>query len=58
MLGLVPETLEVVPAGRRRRVPTAVVHELQRLTGLYEGFVRIPRESCHRFHPKVATDSA
>jgi len=38
MLGLVPETLEVVPAGRRRRVPTEVVHELQRLTGLYEGF--------------------
>src|SRR5713226_3557444 len=38
MLGLVPETLEVVPAGRRRRVPTEVVHELQRLKGLYEGF--------------------
>jgi hypothetical protein len=38
MLGLVPETLEVVPAGRRRRVPAEVVHELQRLKGLYEGF--------------------
>ena len=38
LLGLVPETLEVVPAGRRRRVPAEVVHELQRLKGLYEGF--------------------
>ncbi len=31
MLGLVPDTLVVVPAGRRRRVPAEVVHELQRL---------------------------
>jgi len=38
MLGLVPATREVVPAGRRRRVPAEVVHELQRLKGLYEGF--------------------
>src|SRR6266851_1826239 len=38
MLGLVPETLEVAPAGRRRRVPAEVVHELQRLKGFYEGF--------------------
>jgi transposase InsO family protein len=38
MLGLVPDTLEVGPAGRRRRVPDEVVHELQRLKGLYEGF--------------------
>jgi len=38
MLGLLPETIEVVPASRRRRVPTEVVHELQRLKGLYEGF--------------------
>jgi hypothetical protein len=38
MLGLVPDTLEVIPAGRRRRVPAEVVHELQRLKGLYEGF--------------------
>ena len=37
LLGLVPETLEVVPAGRRRRVPAEVVHALQRLTGLSEG---------------------
>jgi transposase InsO family protein len=33
-----PETLEVVPVGRRRRVPDEVVQELQRLKGLYEGF--------------------
>jgi hypothetical protein len=38
MLGLFPATLEVVPAGRRRRVPAEVVHELQRLKSLYEGF--------------------
>ena len=38
MLGLLPDTLEVVPAGRRRRVPDDVVEELQRLKGLYEGF--------------------
>ena len=38
MLGLLPATLEVVPAGRRRRVPDEVVQELQRLKGLYEGF--------------------
>ena len=38
MLGLLPDTLAVVPAGRRRRVPDEGVQELQRLTGLYEGF--------------------
>ena len=38
MLGLLPETLEVVPVGRRRRVPAEVVEELQRLKGLYQGF--------------------
>jgi transposase InsO family protein len=38
MLGLVPATLEVVPARRRRRVPAEVVQELQRLKGLYDGF--------------------
>jgi transposase InsO family protein len=38
MLGLLPDTAEVVPARRRRRVPDAVVHELQRLKGLYDGF--------------------
>jgi Integrase core domain/Homeodomain-like domain len=36
--GLLPDTLAVVPAGRRRRVPDEVVQELQRLKGLYEGF--------------------
>ena len=38
MLGLLPETLQVLPVGRRRRVPDEVVEELQRLTGLYDGF--------------------
>jgi hypothetical protein len=41
MLGLLPETLQVLPAGRRRRVPDEVVEELQRLKGLYDGFVAI-----------------
>ena len=34
MLGLLPATLQVLPVGRRRRVPDEVVEELQRLTGL------------------------
>jgi hypothetical protein len=38
MLGLVPDTLDVRPAHRQLRVPDTVVHELQRLKGLYEGF--------------------
>jgi transposase InsO family protein len=38
MLGLLPDTLTVIPAGRRRRVPDEVVEELQRLKGLYDGF--------------------
>jgi hypothetical protein len=38
MLGLLPETLQVLPIGRRRRVPDEVVEELQRLKGLYDGF--------------------
>ena len=38
MLGLVPDTLEVLPARRQLRVPDTVVHELQRLKGLYTGF--------------------
>jgi len=38
MLGLVPDTLEVLPARRQLRVPDSVVHELQRLKGLYAGF--------------------
>jgi transposase len=38
MLGLFPETLEVIPARRRRRVSDDVVQELQRLKGLYAGF--------------------
>jgi hypothetical protein len=38
ILGLLPNTVKVIPARRRRRVPEAVVQELQRLKGLYEGF--------------------
>ena len=38
MRGLLPASLEVLPAGRQRRVPEDVVHELQRLKGLYDGF--------------------
>ena len=38
LLGLLPDSIEVVPAGRRRRVPDAVVQELKRLKGLYAGF--------------------
>src|SRR5256712_3380421 len=38
MLGLLPETLQVLPVVRRRRVPDGVVEELQRLKGLYDGF--------------------
>ncbi len=38
MLGLVPDTREILPAHRQLRVPDPVVHELQRLQGLYAGF--------------------
>jgi len=38
MLGLVPATQEVRPVHRQLRVPDAVIHELQRLKGLYAGF--------------------
>lgn len=38
MLGLLPDTVEVIPVRRQRRVPDTVVRELQRLKGLYEGF--------------------
>ena len=38
MLGLVPDTLDIHPAQRQLRVPDTVVHELQRLKGLYDGF--------------------
>src|SRR6266516_3148281 len=38
MLGLVPDTRELLPAHRQLRVPDPVVHELQRLQGLYAGF--------------------
>ena len=38
MLGLIPDTVEVVPARRRRRVCDEMVEELRRLKGLYDGF--------------------
>lgn len=38
MLGLFPDTVDVIPARRQRRVPDTVVQELQRLKGLYQGF--------------------
>src|SRR5713101_8989134 len=37
MLGLLPDTLQVIPVGRRRRVPDEVVEELQRRKGRYDG---------------------
>jgi transposase InsO family protein len=49
MLGLLPGHLHIGPAGRRGRVPDAVVEELKRLKGLYDGFPY--RELCHMlFH--------
>ena len=38
MLGLFPDSVEIVPSGSRHRVSDAVVQELQRLKGLYDGF--------------------
>src|SRR4030095_8431756 len=38
LLCLLPETLQVLTVGGRRRVPDEVVEELQRLKGLYDGF--------------------
>ena len=37
MLGLFPDTLDVRPEGRARRVPEAVVEEIARLKALYAG---------------------
>jgi hypothetical protein len=53
MLGLLPDTLTVIPVGRRRRVPDEVVEALQRLKGLYDGFgyrelARILLHTCAR----------
>src|SRR5262249_11988457 len=52
MLGLVPETLAVHPAQRQLRVPDTVVHELQRLKGLYAGFGPGKRAGIF-FHPTM-----
>jgi putative transposase len=38
MLGLLPETIEVVIRGRAARIPDAVRQELDRLKALYDGF--------------------
>lgn len=38
MLGLIPDTVEVIPARRRRRVSDEMVEELRRLKGLYDSF--------------------
>ncbi len=38
MLGLFPATSRSSRPARHRRVPAEVVHELQRLKGLYDGF--------------------
>jgi transposase InsO family protein len=38
IFGLFPDSVEMVTAGRQRRVPDAVIEELERLKGLYEGF--------------------
>ena len=37
MLGLCPDHLAIIPAGRARRVPEAVVEEIARLKALYAG---------------------
>jgi len=37
-VGLFPDSVEIVPAGSRPRVSDAVVQELKRLKGLYDGF--------------------
>lgn len=62
MLGLLPQTLQGVPVGRRRRVPDAVVAALQRLTGLYDGLgyrgrARIGLHTLgHRLHHQTVQD--
>ena len=38
MLGLFPDSVEILPSGSRHRVPDTVVQELERLKGLYDGF--------------------
>ena len=38
MLGLLPDHLHIGPSGRQGRVPEAVMQEITRLKGLYDGF--------------------
>ena len=59
MRGLLPGTLEVVPAGRRRRVPDEVVHELQRLKSLYDdfGYRELERIIFHKLAHRIHHDT-
>ena len=52
MLGLFPDTVDVVRPSRGRQVPDAVLQEMARLKGLYDGFqyrelARIIHCQCH-----------
>src|SRR5438876_10482315 len=52
MLGLFPDSVEILPSGSRHRVPDAVVQELERLKGLYDGFTY--RELSRATYSKLA----
>jgi hypothetical protein len=52
MRGLLPDTLQVIPVGRRRRVPDAVVEARPRLQGLSDGLG--DRELARRLFPPGA----
>ena len=51
MLGLLPDTVEVVPSGRQGRVKETVMEELASLKSLYDGFQS--RELCRIIFCKV-----
>ena len=51
MLGLFPDAVEIVPSGYRHRVSDAVMQELKRLKGLYDGFTY--RELVRIIHYKL-----
>jgi hypothetical protein len=55
MLGLLPNTVEVVIRGRAARVPEAVRQEMDRLKGLYDGFhcCELARILCIKFGSPV-----
>jgi transposase InsO family protein/transposase len=56
MLGLIPDTVEIVPARRRRRVSDEVVEELQRLKSLHDGFQyrELARIIFYKFHYRMS----